>query len=136
MALALNFMIGSQTKPRHTFQNIKGLSETSNSDWFTMAANFLQQNVQASCVQILSSVRSSNLNFSCQETPFSIYLTIRISPVRFHHDSDSRSCCSEWCCRQLSEYSRDCGWPRRPWPNAGRKKQKKLPKNHLFFLKK
>ena len=34
------------------------------------------------------------------------------------------------------EYSRDCGWPRRPWPNAGRRKQKKRPKNHLFFLKK
>ena len=36
----------------------------------------------------------------------------------------------------LSKYSMDCRWPRRPWPNAGRKKQKKRPKNHLFFLKK
>ena len=34
------------------------------------------------------------------------------------------------------QYSRDCGWPRRPWPNAGRRKQKKRPKNHLFFFKK
>ena len=39
-------------------------------------------------------------------------------------------------CWKGDEYSRDSGWPRRPWPNAGRKKQKKLPKNHLFFLKK
>ena len=31
------------------------------------------------CENILSSVRSSNLNYSCQETPFSIYLTIRKS---------------------------------------------------------
>ena len=54
-----------------------------------MASNFLQQNVQASCVQILSSVRSSNLNFSCQETPFSIYLTIRKSPIKFHHVSEA-----------------------------------------------
>ena len=23
------------------------------------------------------------------------------------------------------KYFRDCGWPRRPWPNAGRKKSKK-----------
>ena len=33
-------------------------------------------------------------------------------------------------------YSRDCGWPRRPGPNACHKKRKKRPKNHIFFLKK
>ena len=38
--------------------------------------------------------------------------------------------------RKLMKYSRDCRWPRRPGPNTGRKKQKKRPKNHLFFLKK
>ena len=32
------------------------------------------------------------------------------------------------------KYSRDCGWPRRPWPNAGRKKLKKRQKNQFFFL--
>ena len=36
----------------------------------------------------------------------------------------------------FKKYSRDCGWPRRPWPNAGSKKQKKRLKNHLFFLEK
>ena len=34
------------------------------------------------------------------------------------------------------KYSRDCGWPRRLWPNAGRRKQKNkiYPKKILFFL--
>ena len=31
------------------------------------------------CSKILSAVRTCNLNYSCQETPFSIYLTIRKS---------------------------------------------------------
>ena len=31
------------------------------------------------CGKILYSVRSSNLNYACQETPYSIYLTIRKS---------------------------------------------------------
>jgi len=35
--------------------------------------------IQKSCIQILNSVRNSNLNFSCQETPFSLYLTVRKS---------------------------------------------------------
>jgi hypothetical protein len=38
-------------------------------------------NIETSCDQILYSVRSSQLNYSCQETPFSIYLTIR----KTHH---------------------------------------------------
>ena len=41
-----------------------------------------------------------------------------------------------WWITANLKYSRDCGWPRRPWPNAGRRKQKKRPKNHLFFFKK
>ena len=32
------------------------------------------------------------------------------------------------------EYSRDCGWPRRPGPNAGHKKQKKRPKISFFCI--
>ena len=36
-------------------------------------------NIQKSCSEILNSVRNSKLNFSCQETPFSIYLTVRKS---------------------------------------------------------
>ena len=32
--------------------------------------------------QVLLSVRSSNLNFSSQETPYSIYLTIRKSLIK------------------------------------------------------
>ena len=38
-------------------------------------------NIQKSYTKILNSVRSSNLNYSCQETPFSIYLTVRKSLV-------------------------------------------------------
>ena len=38
--------------------------------------------VQSSCNFLLQSVRNSGLNFSCQETPFSIFLTIRKSLVK------------------------------------------------------
>jgi len=48
----------------------------------------------------------------------------------------------EW---DVWKYSRDCAWPRRPWPNAGRREKsrendlffwgkKKLPKKNIFFL--
>ena len=30
-----------------------------------------------------------------------------------------------------AKYSRDCGWPRRPWPNAGRREKPR--ENDLFF---
>ena len=32
----------------------------------------------------------------------------------------------------INKYSRDCGWPGRPGPNAGRKKKKKFPKISFF----
>ena len=53
-------------------------------------------NIQKSCSEILNSVRNSNLNFSCQETPFSIYLTVRKSWNRKvcetgHHVSEPNS---------------------------------------------
>ena len=35
-------------------------------------------------------------------------------------------------CNILNEYSRDCGWPRRTWPNVGLKKKKKRPKITFF----
>ena len=35
--------------------------------------------IQETCGRILQTVRTSNLNYSCQETPFSIYLNIRKS---------------------------------------------------------
>ena len=35
--------------------------------------------IQENCGRILQTVRTCNLNFSCQETPYSIYLTIRKS---------------------------------------------------------
>ena len=38
--------------------------------------------VQSSCDFLLYSVRNSGLNFSCQETPFSIFLTLRKSFVK------------------------------------------------------
>ena len=37
------------------------------------------------------------------------------------------------CEKKYNKYSRDCGWPRRPWPNAERKKF--FLKNLLFFVK-
>ena len=37
--------------------------------------------------------------------------------------------------QKTKKYSRDCGWPGRPWPNAGRKKKRKTP-NNQFFRKK
>ena len=42
------------------------------------------------CDIILNSVRSSNLNFACQETPFSIYLTIRKTQVKLLNPSISQ----------------------------------------------
>ena len=36
-------------------------------------------NINKVCDNILDSVRRSNLNFVCQETPYSVYLTIRKS---------------------------------------------------------
>ena len=41
--------------------------------------NFPLQIVQKSCQSILDTVRQSNLNFAIQETPFSIFITIRKS---------------------------------------------------------
>ena len=37
--------------------------------------------IQNSYTKILDSVRNSNPNLSCQETPFSVYLTVRKSWV-------------------------------------------------------
>ena len=48
-------------------------------------------NIQDSCAQILRSVRNSNLNFACQENPYSIYLTIRKSWNKHYSISDSVS---------------------------------------------
>ena len=36
-------------------------------------------NIDSSCDSILQKIRKSGLNFSCQETPFSIYVTVRKS---------------------------------------------------------
>ena len=38
---------------------------------------------------IMNCVRSSNLNFACQETPYSLYLTIRKSKVKKTHQQSS-----------------------------------------------
>ena len=56
-----------------------------------MAANYFGGNILMSCDRILNSVRSTNLNFSCQETPFSLYLTIRKSPVKIINHADKPS---------------------------------------------
>ena len=40
--------------------------------------------IQDTCASILNSIRKCNLNYSCQETPFSIYLTVRKSWSKHH----------------------------------------------------
>ena len=51
-----------------------------------MAVPYLKQDVLLSCHQVLDSVRSSNLHFSCRETPYSLYITVRKNPVSVHHE--------------------------------------------------
>ena len=46
--------------------------------------------VQDSCVKILKSVRNCSLNYSCQETPYSIYLTIRKSWSKHHRPCEAQ----------------------------------------------
>ena len=41
--------------------------------------------VSESSSSILKSIRSSNLNYSCTETPYSLYITVRKSWSRQHH---------------------------------------------------
>ena len=51
-----------------------------------MARDAFQVNI--SCDSVLNSVRTSGLNYSCQETPYSLYLTLRKSftqPRHVHH---------------------------------------------------
>ena len=43
----------------------------------------------AVCDHILNSVRSSNLNFAYQETPYSLYLTIRKTQIKNNHQANS-----------------------------------------------
>ena len=55
-----------------------------------MAMQSVFQQVQRSCDLITNSLRKSSLNFSLQETPFYIYITVRksFSKQRFPIDSD------------------------------------------------
>ena len=53
----------------------------------TMSAEYLEK----SCNMILNSVRNSCLNFSIQETPFSLYLTVRKSLARNKSLQDDES---------------------------------------------
>ena len=46
--------------------------------------------IQDSCTKILNGVRNCSLNYSCQETPYSIYLTIRKSWSKHHQVEDLR----------------------------------------------
>ena len=41
--------------------------------------------IHETCDEILTNIRGCNLNYYCQETPYSIYLTIRKSWSRHHH---------------------------------------------------
>ena len=42
----------------------------------------LNTNIQNSCFSVLDTIRSSNLNYSIQETPYSIFLTLRKSLIK------------------------------------------------------
>ena len=44
-----------------------------------------QENLKRSCDSVIDSVRTSSLNFSCQETPFSFYITLRKSFRKASH---------------------------------------------------
>ena len=44
-----------------------------------------QENLKMSCDSVIDSVRASSLNFSCQETPFSFYITLRKSFRKASH---------------------------------------------------
>ena len=44
-----------------------------------MARDQFQENLKLSYESVLNSVRSSSLNFTCQETPYSFYITLRKS---------------------------------------------------------
>ena len=50
-------------------------------------------NLETTCNFLLHTIRTSGLNFSCQETPFSIYVTLRKSFIqsRFTQTSESKS---------------------------------------------
>ena len=59
------------------FENSRGwLSEISDNVNCTMS---LSKIIQNSCQELLQAIRSSSLNYCVQETPFSIYLTVRKS---------------------------------------------------------
>ena len=59
-----------------------------------MSANFGMLTVQNSCDFVLRSVRDSFLNYSIQETPFSLYLTVRKSFSRSKPDQSNPSAAS------------------------------------------
>ena len=46
-------------------------------------------NIQESCDQIIHSVRTANLNFAYQETPFSIYITVRKTVTKLQQGQQS-----------------------------------------------
>ena len=57
-------------------------------------------NIHDSCSKILNSIRNSTLNYSCQETPYSMYITVRKSwnkniqspHARLRHDQEDIDC--------------------------------------------
>ena len=48
----------------------------------------VKSTITISCENVLESVRCSNLNFSCKETPYSLYITIRKSLTKGSTDSN------------------------------------------------
>jgi hypothetical protein len=68
-------------KQERTISQQTKIEEFFYSDILTMSAQ--KPNVLNSCDSILHSIRSSNLHFVCQQTPFTLYLTIRKSSITF-----------------------------------------------------
>ena len=54
-----------------------------------MSSMLYNSTIQNSCEFIQKTVRSSGLNFSCQETPFSIFITVRKSQIKLRNGQSS-----------------------------------------------
>ena len=84
----------------------------------SISVSLMDFQTSLSCAKLRTSLVERCLNIVKFVNTFSLFVWSKIGQVLF-------------CC----QYSRDCGWPRRPWPNAGRKKEKKRSKISFFPVK-
>ena len=68
----------NETRQHAANYQLKNSEETLDSDYFLLTM-MTAGNISDSCSMVLNSIRCSDLNYSCQETPYSIYVTIRKS---------------------------------------------------------